>query len=150
MVTMTGVSFAMSPFKPHEERGPKAEQMIEKMAKDIGLSQEQKEKFLAGAKKIEAAEKENRGKNKELSDKIEKELIKESPDSKIIYGYMQQISQNMTQIQFMRMEQIIQLRKELTPEQKSKMDQLMQAKKEQASKQRAIMHGKWEKPSSER
>jgi Spy/CpxP family protein refolding chaperone len=48
------------------------------------------------------------------------------------------------------MEQIIQLRKELTPEQKSKMDQLMQAKKEQASKQRAIMHGKWEKPSSER
>ena len=126
---LSGASFGLPLFGPPQEKGPMVERMIEGMAKDIGLTQPQKEKFLAGAKRIEEEAKIIQSKNKGIFDKIEKELLRESPDSKIIYGYMQQISQNTTLIQFKRMDQIIQLRRELTPEQKTKLEKLTEERK---------------------
>lgn len=127
---LAGVSSGALAFGPQRAKGLPAEKMIERMAKDIGLTQQQKDKFLAGAKQIEEEAKDIHSRNREIFDKIEKELLKESPDSKAIYGYMQQISQNNTRIQFKRMDQIIQLRKELTPEQRTKLEKIMRRNKE--------------------
>ncbi|MBI5699449.1 periplasmic heavy metal sensor [Candidatus Saganbacteria bacterium] len=133
-VVLSGISLGVPLFGPPRDKDPMAERMIERMAKDIGLTQQQKDKFLSGAKQIEEEAKEIHSKNKELFDKIEKEILKESPDSKAIYGNMQLISRNMTQIQFKRMDQIIQLRKELTPEQKAKLEKIIRGRKEREKK----------------
>ncbi|MFA4967020.1 MAG: periplasmic heavy metal sensor [Candidatus Margulisiibacteriota bacterium] len=129
---MAPMGFAFQP--PPGGRGLSAGKMIERIAKEIGLSQEQKEKYLAGAKQVEEEAKAIRAKNKDLFDLIKKELQKDAPDSKSIYGYMQQINQNELQVQFKRMEQIIAMKKELTPEQKAKLDQLMKDRQENKKK----------------
>ena len=123
------LAFEPSPGAPGR-RGPSPEKMVEKLAKDIGLTSEQKDKFLEEGKKLEEQAKQIRAKNKDLFDSIEKELQKNAPDSKVIYGYMQQISQNDLQIRFKRMEQIIAMKKELTPEQKARLDKLMKDRQE--------------------
>jgi Spy/CpxP family protein refolding chaperone len=110
------------------------ERRFEGIAKELGLTPEQKVRFMKAARQVEEEAKVINRKNKELFDKIEKELVKEAPDSKVIYGYMQQIGQNNTQIQFKRMDQIIQLRKELAPEQRTKFEKMMKERKEQEKK----------------
>ena len=115
---------------PPRGRGPSVEKMIERIAKDLGLTPQQKDKYLAEAKQVEAAAKELADKNKALFSAIEKELLKDEPDSKTIYDRMQQISQNRTKIEFKRMEQMLKLRQELTPEQKAKFEKMMQQDKE--------------------
>lgn len=134
MLALSGIAFGAPPFGWAGEKRPMAERMIDRMAKDIGLTQQQKDKFLAGEKQIEEEAQKIHSKNREIFDKIEEELLKESPDSRRIYGYMQQISQNNTQIQFKRMDQMIQLRKELTPEQRTKLEKTMKERKEQEKK----------------
>ena len=130
---LTSGAFAFD-FKFKGTPPPSPEKFIERMAKDLGLSKEQTDKLTAGAKQVEEQAKEMRAKNKELFGQIEKELMKDSPDSKTIYGYMQEIGQNNTQIQFKRMEQIILLRKELNPEQKAKLEKFMQELKGRRNK----------------
>ncbi|MDD5382836.1 MAG: periplasmic heavy metal sensor [Candidatus Margulisbacteria bacterium] len=144
-VVMAGSSLAAPIFRPSGKREPMAERMIEKMAKEIGLTQQQKDKFLAGAKRIEEEAQQMHSKNKEIFDKIEQELLKESPDSKLIHDCLQQISLNNTQIQFKRMEQIIQLRQDLTPEQKQKFEKLMAERKEREKKMLEKMKHKEQK-----
>jgi Spy/CpxP family protein refolding chaperone len=112
------------------EKRPEPGKMVERMAKDIGLTKEQKDKFIEGAKKIEEIAKASREKDREIMDKIEAEMVKDSPDTRMIHSYLLQISQNRTEIQFKRLEQMIELRKGLTPEQKTKLEQLMKKKPE--------------------
>jgi Spy/CpxP family protein refolding chaperone len=119
-------------------RGP-AEKMVERIAKELNLTQQQKDKFVTGAKQVEEEAGKVRIANKEIFTKIEKELAKDSPDSKQINSYLQEMNNNQTKIQFKRMEQLIQLRKELTPEQKIKLENLMKKKKGQFNKRHDII-----------
>jgi|SRR3989339_499096 len=143
IASLAGGALGFNP--PPEGKRMNPEKMFEKMAKEVGLTGQQKDKFTAAAKQIEQEARIMRKKNRELFGKVEEEIQKDAPDRKLIQGYVQQINQNNAQIQMGRLEQIIQMRKELTPEQKGKLDQLMKSRK-----QRAIMHGKWKKPSSKK
>ena len=109
---------------------PPHEKMMERMAKDLGLTKEQKAKYTAMAKQLEEESTAMRSKNKEFFDKIGSELAKDSPNRDLLFGYMQQISKNEDQMRLKRMDQMIQLRKELTPEQKAKLEKLMKQGRE--------------------
>lgn len=113
-----------------DRRPPSPEEMIGRLAKELNLTAEQKDKFLAGAKQSEAAAKEMMGKNRVIFGEIEKELLKEDPDRNVIHKDIQQISQNDAEIQIQRMDQMIELRKQLTAEQKDKLAKIMQANQE--------------------
>jgi len=128
-VFLTGMPSLSFGFGSMSGRGRPSEKFIERLAKDIGLTDQQKDKLLAGSKKIEAEEREIRSQNKEIYAQIKKELLKDSPDRKVISDYIQRISQNNAQIQIKRMDQIIDMRKDLTPEQKTKLEKLMGEKK---------------------
>ena len=118
---------AMAFDRPHKRPmfPPPHEKMMERMAKDLGLTVEQKEKYSGMAKKLEEESKTMRSRNKEFFDKIGQELAKDSPNRDLLYKYMQQISKNEDQMRLKRMDQMIQLRKELTQEQKAKLEKLM-------------------------
>jgi Spy/CpxP family protein refolding chaperone len=111
------------------------EKRIGKLVKELGLTDQQKDNFLAQTKQVEEAAKASFAANKELFGKIQSELQKDSPDSQAIHNHILQINKNRAEIEFKRMEQIIQLRWELTPEQKTKFDSLMKEKKEKAREQ---------------
>lgn len=121
LARLTSNALATGPFG---DRPRSPEKMLERIAQELGLTQEQKEKYLSGAKKVEADAQSLKAKNKELFAAIEKEMVKDNPDGKAIHNYMRQIGQNRTEIQFKRMEQLLQLRKELSPEQKAKFEKM--------------------------
>ena len=121
------------------DRRPEPGKMVERMAKDLGLTKEQKEKFIAEARQIEEGNKQSRQKDREIMNKIEEEMVKESPDTKMIHSYLQEIGRNRTEIQFKRLEQMIKLRKELTPEQREKLQKIMKMNKERITRWRGIM-----------
>ena len=125
------LAFGHRPDKPFRAPG---ERMMEKIASDLGLSKEQKEKYTVMAKQLEEESKTIRAKNKEFFDKIGKELAKDSPDRDLLYNYMQQISKNEDQIRLKRMDQMIALRKELTKEQKKKLEDLMKDGRDKVKK----------------
>ncbi|HTY13930.1 MAG TPA: periplasmic heavy metal sensor [Candidatus Omnitrophota bacterium] len=100
------------------------QKFVERIAKDLGLTKEQQDKLLADAKKTEEETDQLRAKNKDLFDKVEKELLKDSPDRDLLHGYLQQIGQNETQMQIKRMDRMVDLRKTLTPEQKAKFEKM--------------------------
>jgi len=129
LMVLVLISVAALAEAPRWGRRPSPEKMIEKMSKELGLTKEQQDKYLDEAKKIEKEAEESNAKNKEIFDKIEQELLKDSPDKQAIRGYMDQISQNRTGIQFKRMEQMIELKKELTAEQRKKFEEFMYNRK---------------------
>ena len=104
---------------------PRPEKMMEKLAADLGLTQQQKDKYTAMAKQLEEGSKVMHSNNKEFFDKIEQELAKDAPDRDVLYKYMQQISKNEDQQRLKRMDLMIQLRKELTPKQKTKLEKII-------------------------
>jgi Spy/CpxP family protein refolding chaperone len=110
-------------------RGPAAEKRLERIIQELGLTKEQKEKYLAGAKQIEEEAKAIRSQNREIFGKIEKEMLKDTADRQAIHNYIQQINQNNAKMQIKRMDQILELRKELTPEQKTKLEKLTAERK---------------------
>ena len=120
---------ALAAFEPPPKGRPSPEKMINRLAKDLDLSSKQKTKLLARAKATEEEAEKINEKNRVLFAEIEKELLKDDPSSKAIHGFMQQLGQNRTQVEFKRMEQMLELRRELTPEQKIKFEKIMQAGK---------------------
>lgn len=133
VITVVTASGAFAAW-PGSGRGRMGERMIERMAKDIGLTQQQKDKYMAEARKIEEESKAMRAKNREIFDKIENEIIKDVPDRKVVRDYMKQISQNNEQIQLKRMDHILNMRQELAPEQRAKLEKIMKGRKERANK----------------
>ena len=109
---------------PRGERRFSPEKMVERISRDIGLTDAQKNDLLARTKQADKETETLLARNRELFGNIDKELAKDSPDTKVVYGYMQQISQNELQMQYKRMEQMIQLRKSLTPEQKIRFEKM--------------------------
>ncbi|MBU0572933.1 MAG: periplasmic heavy metal sensor [Candidatus Margulisbacteria bacterium] len=100
------------------------EKVSDRFAKELGLSAEQKQSFEAGAKVVEEAIKPINEQNKELHDRIAEELKKDDPNKDVIYGYLEQISKNNTQMHFKRVEHLLEFRKELAPEQKEKLKEM--------------------------
>ena len=117
---------------PEPGKGP--EKFIERIGKDLELTKQQQDKLLTEAKQGEKEAGQIRSKNKDLFDKIEKELLKDSPDRDLLHNYIQQISQNNAQMEMKRMDQMIDLRKELTPAQKAKLEKIMKDRKEKEKK----------------
>jgi len=130
MVVFSGIAANAFSFGPRIGRESNKELRIERLAKELGLTDVQKEKYLLGAKQIEKDAKETRLKNKTLFGDIEKELLKETPDISIIKNILQEINNNNSQMQLKRIEQLIQLRKELSPEQKTKLEAMIKQGKE--------------------
>jgi len=118
--------------KGHKFPGP--EKMIEKMAKDLALSDQQKKDFMADASRVEENAKAVREKNKQLFDKVQAEVSLDNPDMKKVASYIQEISKNDSEVHLMRIERIVELRKSLAPEQKKKFDAIMKQKKEEKRK----------------
>jgi len=118
------------------DKSARSEKMVERMTKELNLTKEQKEKFTADTKEIEKTAKEIRTKDRELMDKIQKELLKDSPDMKIIRSLMETINQNMTEIQFKRISHLVEFRKTLTPEQREKFKTMIDDKGKQGKKTR--------------
>lgn len=112
--------------KGHKFPGP--EKMIEKMAKDLELTDQQKEKFIADANRVEENAKAVRETNKLLFDKVQAEVSSDNPDMKKVASYIQEISKNDSQVHLMRIERIVELRKSLSPEQKAKFDAIIKQK----------------------
>ncbi|MFA6430846.1 MAG: periplasmic heavy metal sensor [Candidatus Margulisiibacteriota bacterium] len=130
MIIFSGMAANAFTFGPRIKSELKHETRIDRLAKELGLTEGQKENYLADAKKIEEETKAIRAKNKEIFVEIEKALLKDNPDTKLIRAKIQEISQNNAQTQFMRIEQLIQLRKELSPEQKIKLEEMIKKGKE--------------------
>ena len=111
-------------------RGHSSEKRIERFAKALGLTQEQKDQYIKESNKMKDEARNLNAKNKELFGIVEKELLKDSPDKGLIANSIEQIGKNRTKIQISRMNQIIELRKNLTPEQKEKLEKMMSSKKD--------------------
>lgn len=111
-----------------------AEKRLERLIKNIGLSSAQAGVVLERAKRYEEKTREIASKNKAIFGEIEKEMFNDSPDSRKIHNYVLEINKNRAQIQFNRIEQLIELRKDLTPDQKTNFDKLMRQKKERIKK----------------
>ena len=135
VILMGGMVYADAQFNPppsNESRSGKfhgPEKMIEKIAKDLGLTDEQKNKFLADANLVEKKAKALRESDKGIFDKVQAELSKDNPDMKKVAGYIQEMGKNDAEVHLMRIEQIVNLRKALTLEQKAKFDAIMKQKK---------------------
>ncbi len=130
---LSGGSFAFGK-GPGKHPGDPGERMMGRIVSELGLSQEQKDKYLTMAKTLEEEAKAIRAKNKDLFEKMNKELTKDSPNRDQLYSYLQQISKNEDQIRLKRMDQMIALRKDLTKEQKAKLEDLMKQGREKAKK----------------
>ncbi|MFH0887241.1 MAG: periplasmic heavy metal sensor [bacterium] len=118
------------------DKAPRGEKMVERLAKELNLTKVQKDKFLSVTTEIEKTAKEIRAKDRELMDKIEKELLKDNPDMKVIRSLMQTINQNMTEIQFSRLSHLVEFRKELTTEQREKFKGLINNREKRGKKAR--------------
>ena len=138
MIVFSGMAANAFTFGPRIRSELKQEARIDRLTKEIGLTEGQKEKYLAEAKQIEEETKAIRAKNKDLFAEIEKELLKDNPDTKLIRSKIQEISQNNAQTQFKRIEQLIQLRKELSPEQKTKLEEMIKKGKEKIENHKKI------------
>ncbi|MFA5839496.1 MAG: Spy/CpxP family protein refolding chaperone [Candidatus Margulisiibacteriota bacterium] len=132
MLLLVGRAMADPQVGPPQSHSP--EKMIEKMAKDLELTDQQKEKFVADANRVEEKAKSIREKNRQLFDKVQVEVSLDNPDMKKVASYIQEISKNDAQIHLMRIERIVELRKFLSPEQKKKLDAIMKQKKEEKRK----------------
>lgn len=129
-IMLAGAALAFPPFDRPANKRPHGNRMIERIAKDLGLTAQQKEKLLVEAKTLENEAEKVKTNNQVLFKQIDQELLKDVPNDKLIYNSIQQISQNNTTIQFKRMEQMIKLRKGLTPEQKKKLEKSLHQKRE--------------------
>ncbi|MCX5748836.1 MAG: Spy/CpxP family protein refolding chaperone [Candidatus Saganbacteria bacterium] len=112
--------------------GPSAEKFVERIAKDLGLTENQKNTLLSGAKQTELEEKDIHSSDKAIFEKIKEELLKDNPDRKTIHECIEQIGQNETKIQIKRMDRMIDMRKMLTPGQRTKLEAFMKKGRERA------------------
>jgi len=147
MTILATVSFAEPPMRGGQEKGFSPEKMVEKMGKDLAMTAQQKDQMLAGMKKVEEQSKQLRGKDKEMFAKIDSELLKDVPDRNLIVDCIKQVNQNMTQVQIMRMDEMLNMRKMLTPEQRTKMKEAMKDRKPHKGKGffGKMMNGRHEK-----
>lgn len=113
-------SSAMAFGRPDDRPG-RTDKFAEKIAQELSLTKEQKEKFMAGIKNAEAQFKDMHAQNKALMDKVEKEMQNDNPDMRAIKKHIDQINANQAKMQYDRVENLVRFKKELTPSQLEKM-----------------------------
>lgn len=109
------------------DRGPSNEKRMERIADNLGLTQEQKDRYGSAAKRIDDDTKAIRSKNKELVDKVSTDLFSSSPSRETINVYLQQVAQNNIQLQFERVDLLLQLQQEISADQKAKLQKTIMA-----------------------
>jgi Spy/CpxP family protein refolding chaperone len=116
----TANAFGMKP----ESGRPQPKRMMGKLVKQLNLTKEQQENFLAQEKLIQEKDLQIRKANAKIMDKIQQEIKKDQPDLKIIKKYIDQVQQNQSLVHLSRIENMIQFRKQLSAEQKKKFDEM--------------------------
>jgi len=134
MLTFSTFTYAYSDHPPFPGMPPKPLDKLERLTKELSLTPDQKAKFLENSKEIEKQAIEIEYSNFSLRDKMENELAKDVPDSKLIYKYMEQLEQNFLKMRFARINNIIELKKMLTPEQQKKFKELISERKKHEKK----------------
>ncbi len=115
--------------------GPRAEGgrpgfMKEKIAKEIGLTQQQKDAFLQKEQQLEKDVLGLRQENQKMRLWMRQELKKDNPDKASIDRTIEKIGANNTGIQKKRTEYILWMRTQLTPEQREKLNSCFEQKGE--------------------
>ena len=95
----------------------------------LGLSEDQKVGFIERGEKVEKEMKAFRVENKQLREKIEKELLKDLPDEKTVEFNLHQISNNDAKMHFKRLQHMIEFKKGLSKEQRQKMQDMLKDRK---------------------
>ncbi|MFA5878906.1 MAG: hypothetical protein WC860_01890 [Candidatus Margulisiibacteriota bacterium] len=103
--------------------------MLTRLINDLKLTEQQKLRFLEQSKEIEKQAIDLKYENIILKEKIENELAKDAPNSKLIYEYMQKLDNNFLKMRFARINNIIELKKDLNQEQKKMFIQIMKKEK---------------------
>lgn len=107
------------------EDRPAPEQRIERIAKRLELTEEQKAKFKDHREKMKKYMEEEREGVKGLGEKLKAELQKDNPDRATVQSLIRKISQKQTEMQIKRMDSLLELRKTLTPEQRKKFKKML-------------------------
>jgi Spy/CpxP family protein refolding chaperone len=102
--------------------------MKDKIAKEIGLTQQQKEAFLKKEQQLEKEILGLRQDNQKMRLWMRQELKKDSPDKGAVNRTIEKIGGNNTNIQKKRTEYIIWMRNQLTPEQREKLNACFEQK----------------------
>ena len=113
---------------------PSIDKLADRMAKDLDLTDKQKSNFLDRAKKTKEEPEGLLAKNKGLMEKMQAELGKDNPNRDVIHNYVQEIGKNRTEMQFKRLDDLLEFRKQLTPEQQKKFKEMHAKRKEKAKK----------------
>lgn len=106
--------------------GSEPGKLVERIARRLNLTAEQKEKFTAQSKKLQKDIAANRDKIKDFSAKLRAEMQKDTPDKNIIHRLIRDLDQTRTEMQIVRIDSLLDLRKILTPEQKEKFKKLLE------------------------
>jgi Spy/CpxP family protein refolding chaperone len=120
------ISGSMSAYpmgRPMGQGGDK--KFVERLTKDLGLTKDQKDKLVAQFKKVDEEVKPIMDRNRDLMQKMEQEIQKDSPSISQLSGYLEKIGGNSIQIQIKRITAVVEFKKDLTPEQKDKFNKIM-------------------------
>ncbi|MFA4858084.1 MAG: periplasmic heavy metal sensor [Candidatus Margulisiibacteriota bacterium] len=104
---------------------PNPEKIAEKLSDELKLTPEQRQLFATGIKEVEKKAKTRMQQDRELSKKMESELSQDRPDLVKIKGYIDQISRNRAEVQFMRTQFLVEFRKNLSPDQVAKLKAML-------------------------
>ena len=112
------------------EPGEKGGKMMEKMAADLGLTQEQQDQMKALRESGKEKAGSLREKSKEVRQALREELNKADTDSSKVKGYVEDLTALYRQKLEQRVDGVLGMKKVLTPEQFSKLNEKMEQKKE--------------------
>lgn len=100
-------------------------QLESRIISRLNLTAEQKDNFLAANEKLRAAVEEKMKAVKSAADQLRAELRKDEPDKNIVHEQVKQIDALRTEIQLLRLDSLLELKKGLTPDQRREFDKML-------------------------
>ena len=124
---LAGFSFPPGKMGGNQWKGghPNPEKIAEKLSRELALTPDQSQLFSAGIKDIEKKAETLMRQDRELSKKMENELSQDQPELVKIKGYIDQISRNRADVQFLRTQFLVEFRKNLSPDQVKKLKAML-------------------------
>ena len=124
------IAFASESFAWWGKRDlPAPEQRIERIAKRLELTEEQKSRFKAHREKTKEDMEGLRGEIRETGKKLKTELEKDHPSRATLHDLIRKINQKQAEMQIKRMDSMLELREMLTPDQREKFKQMLDVRK---------------------
>jgi len=114
--------------------------MVERLAKDLALTKEQKEKLVKMTAETDKQTNALEAKNGGLFDKMQAEIEKDKPDTAVISKLLNEIGKNRTEAEIKRLNTLIEFKKCLTPEQVNRFKEIRK-RQEKHFKERVNSHG---------